>query len=151
MRPRTTIEHVGQELLSFLDRHRECLTGRDSGQRTGDHPATDLTPVRLRVGHDLVPRQRRTRGLLPRRIADHPREIADEKNDAVPHLLEVPHLADHHRVPEVNVRRRRIEAHLHRQRLPAQNLRLQIVLLDQVDRSLGEVFELFVESHGRGF
>ena len=40
-----------------------------------------------------------------------------------------------------------VEADFDRQWFAARDLRLQIVLLDQIDRALGQVIELFVEGH----
>ena len=108
----------------------------------------DLLLVGLGVLQDLVRRQRRPRGLLAGRVADHPREIADEEDDPVPELLEVLHLPHDHGVAEVDVGSGRIEADLDRERLPARELRLQVVALDEIDRALGEEGQLFVEIHG---
>ena len=63
-------------------------------------------------------------------------------------LLEVLHLPDHDRVPEVNVGRGGIEADFDGQRRPARKLRFQIIAFDEIDRPLAEEVELFVESHG---
>src|SRR5439155_5750018 len=62
-------------------------------------------------------------------------------------LLEMLHLADDHRVPEVDVGRGRVESDLDGDRLPARNLRLEVVALNQVDRAFGQEGQLFVESH----
>src|SRR4051794_19239891 len=54
----------------------------------------NLLLVRLGVLQDLLVRQRRPRGLLAGRIADHSGEIADEEDNAMTELLEVLHLPD---------------------------------------------------------
>jgi hypothetical protein len=109
----------------------------------------DLALVSLGIGLHFLARQRRTGGLLARRIADQTGEIADEEDDAVPELLEVLHLPDDDGVTEVDVGSGGIEADLHRQRPPLLRrplqLCLQVLPLDQVDRSLGEVVELLIE------
>ena len=64
-------------------------------------------------------------------------------------LLEVLHLSDDDRVPEVDVGRGRIEADLDRQRLAALQLRLQVVALDQVHRTFSEEIELFINTFCR--
>ena len=60
--------------------------------------------------------------LRPRGIADHAGEVPDEEGHLVPELLELAHLVEQHRVPEVQVGRRRIEARLHLQRRAALEL-----------------------------
>src|SRR5205814_4897482 len=86
-------------------------------------------------------------------IADHAGEVADEKDDAMAELLEVPHLAHHHGVTDVDVGRGRIESDFDRERLTALQLRAQVVLLDEIDRSLREERHLLVERqrHGGAF
>src|SRR6185295_11322938 len=76
----------------------------------------DLLFVGLGVLVDLFAGQRGSGCRAPGGIADHPGEIADQKNDRVTELLEVPHLADEHGVTEVNVGRSWVEAGLHAQR-----------------------------------
>ena len=76
----------------------------------------DLRLVGLRVPLDFVRGQRRP-GLRPaRRIANHRREVADDEDDAVAEVLEVLHLADQHRVAEVEIGRGGVEADLDDQR-----------------------------------
>jgi len=45
-------------------------------------------------------------------VADHSGEIADEKHDVVPQVLELAHLVQHDRVAQVQVGRGRVEAEL---------------------------------------
>jgi hypothetical protein len=59
--------------------------------------------VRFGVRVDLVARELRARGVLPRRIADHAGEVADEKNGNVAQFLESTQLADHNGVAQVNI------------------------------------------------
>ena len=68
-------------------------------------------------------------------------------------LLEVLHLPDDDGVAEVDVGSGGIEADLDGERLAlarcARELRFQVGFLDQIDRSLGQIFELFVRRHAR--
>src|SRR5262249_42519754 len=82
--------------------------------------------------------QLRARGLPARRVADHPREIADDENDAMPRALEIPHLPHDDGMPEVDVGRRRVETDLHGERGALRELALQILLVDQIDGAAGE-------------
>ena len=65
----------------------------------------------------LFAREARAQLVLARRVADHRGEVADEEDDRVPELLELPHLRHQDGVAEVEVGARRIEAGLHAQRL----------------------------------
>src|SRR5206468_95305 len=76
-------------------------------------------------------------------------EVADDEHHAMPELLEVLHLADDNGVAEVDVRGGGIEPDLDGDRLPARDLRLQIVALNEVDRALCQEVELFVDGHAR--
>ena len=88
----------------------------------------DLFLVGLRIGRDLLARQRRARGVAAGRIADHSGEIADQERDLVTERLELAHLVDEHRVPEMQVGRGRIEARLDAQRLAARQLLHELAL-----------------------
>src|SRR5207245_4493322 len=96
----------------------------------------------------LHARQDRPGLRLPRRVADHPREIADEEDDAVPHLLEVLHLADDDGMAEVQVGRGGVEADLDRERLRgaagALQLREKLLRADDLARSLAQIIELLL-------
>ena len=65
-------------------------------------------------------------------------------------LLEVLHLPDHHGVTEVKVGRGGIEADFDSERLAARELRPKVLAIDQIDRALREILDLFVQIHGRG-
>ena len=64
-----------------------------------------LVLVRLRGGADLFAREARARVVRARRVADHRGEVADEEDDLVPELLELPHLLHQDGVAEVQVGR----------------------------------------------
>src|SRR5204862_498283 len=75
----------------------------------------DLGLVAARIRLYFLGRERRTGDVAPARIADEPREIADEEGHLVPQLLELAHFVEQHRVPEMQDGRRGIEARLHAQ------------------------------------
>ncbi len=72
-----------------------------------------LLLVGLRVLLDLLAGKLGARGVLSRRVADHPREVADDEDDRVAEVLEGFHLPEDHRVAEVEVRSGGVEARLH--------------------------------------
>ena len=92
----------------------------------------------LRVGAgvllDLLAGQLRAGRLLPGGVADRPREVADHEDDPVTRVLEVAHLAEDHRVAEVDVGRGRVEADFDGHGA-ARDLAREVRLLDQVDRA----------------
>ena len=73
-------------------------------------------------------------------VADHRGEVADDEDDAVPGVLEMPHLPEDDGVPEVDVRRRRVETDLDRQPAALDPPR-ELVLLDQVDGAAPQELE----------
>jgi len=75
-----------------------------------------LGVVGLRIGLDLLARERRAGGIAPARVPDHGREIADQEDDGMAELLQLAHLVQHHRMAEVDVGCRRIQAQLDAQR-----------------------------------
>jgi hypothetical protein len=109
----------------------------------------DLPLVGLGVGGDLVASELRARRFLAGRVADHAGEIADQEDDAMPELLEVVHLADHHRVAQVEVGRRRIEADLDGERTSLapgrDHARLEILRPDDVDAAAQQEIHLLLD------
>ena len=79
----------------------------------------DLVAIGRGVARDVLARQRRPRRVLAGRVADHPGEITDQKQDVMAELLKLPELVQQHRVAEVQVGRGRVEAGLDAQRLAA--------------------------------
>src|SRR5207237_8355438 len=73
--------------------------------------------VSLGVRGYLLGGHGRARGGAPGGIADHPREVSDEKDDRVAEVLEVLQLADQDGVAQVDVRRRGVENRLDTNRL----------------------------------
>src|SRR5205085_9396923 len=75
-------------------------------------------------------------------------EVTDQEDHTMPELLKVLHLPDDDRMPKMDVGRGRIEPDLDREGLSALDLRLEVSALDEIDGSLREVVQLFVEGHG---
>ena len=90
-----------------------------------------LCAVALRVLQDLLARKGRTRLVLAGGIADHAGEVADQELHLMAQLLELAQLVDHHRMPEMQVGRRRVEAQLHAHGRVALELAHQLALDDQ--------------------
>jgi len=87
----------------------------DFGTRRIQHQA-GLGVVGLGVGLDLLARQRRAGIVAAAGVADHRREVADEKNDVVAQVLQLAHFVQHHGMPQVDVGRRGIQSQLDTQR-----------------------------------
>ena len=79
--------------------------------------AVDLLGVGCGVRRNLLRGQRRAHFVAPAWVADHAGKIADHELDRVSLPLKLPQLVDQHRVPEMQVGRRRIETGLDHQRL----------------------------------
>src|SRR5690606_24294711 len=70
----------------------------------------DLLGVSLRVRLDLLPGQRRPSRRLTARVADHPREVADQEDYVMAVILAAAHLIEEHGMAEMQGRRGRVEA-----------------------------------------
>ena len=105
-------DHVGErhrvQPVAVVD-DRELLRTRVEHER-------GLLEVALAVGARLGLGQRRPRLGLARRVADGGRKVADDEDGAVPGVLELPHLAQHDRVAQVEVGPARVAAQLDEQR-----------------------------------
>ena len=64
-------------------------------------------------------------------------------------ILKMLHLADQHRVPEMQVGRRRIEPHLHGQGTAGLQTLPQVVQPDDIDAPLREAANLLINGHRR--
>ncbi|MCY1544886.1 hypothetical protein D9M68_807960 [compost metagenome] len=83
----------------------------DLGAGRVEHQAC-LGVIGLGIGLDLLAGQRRSRIVAAAGIADGRGEIADQEDDVVPHVLQLAHLVQHHRVTQVDVRRGRVQPQL---------------------------------------
>ena len=77
---------------------------------------TGLGKIGLRVFFDLLRGKRRTGDIASRRIADHRGEITNQKNHVMAEILQLAHFVEHDGMPEVQIRRSRIESELDAQR-----------------------------------
>ena len=97
----------------------------------------------------MLARQGRARFGLTGGIADHRREIADEKNRRVAQVLKMFELSQNDGVAQVQVGRGRVHAQLHAQRLAGLvrgfELRAQIFFANDLRRALAQVGDLFVD------
>ena len=110
--------------------------------------AKGLLRIGRRVLFDLCTRQLRARALLAGRIADHSREVADHEDHPVARVLEVAHLAQDDRVPEMDVGRRWVEPDFHGQR-SAFELSDELLFLDNVHGAAAQQLEIGrAGSHG---
>src|SRR5207249_11452918 len=91
----------------------------------------NLILIGFRVPQYLLPRKRRSRRVLAARVTDHPREISDKELDVMAQVLKLAQLVDHHRVPELQVGRSRVQSELHSQRPSGFELFAQLGLDDQ--------------------
>ena len=107
-----------------------------------------LIGIRLRVMSDFFGGQRRACGVAPGRIADHAGEIADQEDDVMAELLELPQLVELNGVAEMKVGARRVEALLDRERLPALELRHEFGLDQELFRPAFEHGQVMVDVEG---
>ena len=128
------LQHAGDRVM-----RREL---DEAGCVHGSHPARvevdarrlfvedleDLGFVGFGIGLDFFRRQRRTGRVLAGRVADHAREVTYQEHDLVAEFLELAHLVDEHRVADVQVGRRRVEAGLDDERPALFELCLETVL-----------------------
>src|SRR4029079_14636700 len=84
----------------------------------------------------------------PGGIADQRREIADEEHDVVTEILQLPQLVELHRVPEVKVGPRRVEAFLDRERLSARELGPQFAFDDQLVGGAAKHRDVMIDVEG---
>ena len=75
----------------------------------------------------LFAREWRARDVAPRRIADHAREVADQEDDGVSHVLEMFELANEDSMAQVQVGRGWIEAGFYAQRFAGSARLLQLL------------------------
>ncbi len=85
------------------------------GTRRVQHFA-GLLIIGFGIDFDLLTRERRTGRIAPAWIADHGGEVADQKDNVMPHILKLAHFIEHHGVPQVNIGSSGIQAELDAQR-----------------------------------
>src|SRR5471032_1917133 len=78
-----------------------------------------LLEIGLRVRLDLLARQRRARGVTPRRVPDQRSEVANQEDHRMAKILQLTHLVQDNRMANMNIRRGRVEAKLDAQGLAA--------------------------------
>ena len=81
------------------------------------------------------------------KIADERGEIADQEGHLVAELLELAHLVEQHRVPEMQIRRGRVESRLHLERTAAPQLLLKLRSRQHFAGATLELGDLLVEIH----
>ena len=86
----------------------------------------NLRFIGLRILLNLLTAERRTRRRAPRRIADHPGEIANQKDRRVPQILKVLELPQHHGMPQMQIGSSRVHPQLHAQGLACSPRLLQL-------------------------
>ena len=123
----------------------DCLVGIEDLE--------DLLLVGLGVGLEFLARHRRAQLVAAAGVADHAGEVADQEDDLVAEVLEVAHLAQDHRVAEVQVGRGRVEADLDLQLAAGLAALLEalreVLARDQVHGAAGEVVELLLDRNAR--
>ena len=142
------LQHPGH---GHLARDPDHLLDRQRGKPLGVEPdlgpvriedLEDLFPVGLGVSLHVFPRQGLSGLDFPRGVADHPREVPDEKHHLVSGLLEMLELLDENRVPQVQVGSCRVEPRLHAEGsfLPLRPTKFpaELLLGNEVDRPAPE-------------
>ena len=131
-RDRLFLRHPFCKIVAFQNLFNRCFRAEfyEIGGRKFVHPLAVKAQLRfLRIKQlkhlpligfgvciYLLTRERRPRHILSRRVADHPRKIADQKNHRMPKVLKRLQFANHNRMPHMNIRRRWVEAELYTQR-----------------------------------
>src|SRR5256885_13696774 len=118
----------------------------------------NLRLVSLGILFDLLTAKRRPGDRSPRRVPDHPRKIANQKDCGMPEILEMLQLAEDHRMAKVQVRRSRVHAEFHAKRLTSLQrpfkFRAKVRLANDFRGALLEISKLFVYGgeggHARG-
>ena len=91
-----------------------------------------LLAIALRISQHLLARQGRARGVLARRVAYHAGKIADQKQRVMTQILQLAHLIQQHRMPQMQIGRGRIEARFDAQRACLRQLFDQLGFYEQL-------------------
>jgi len=106
-----------------------------------------LLQIRFGVFLHLFARERRARFGYAGGIADHGGKIPNQENRGVAQILKLFQFAQHHRVAQVNIRRGRVHAEIHAQRLiflkRIEQLVLQLLFTDDFRGAFGRERKLF--------
>ena len=94
-----------------------------------------MSYVRLGMRIYLFARERRTRAVTPRGIADERREVPDDQHHCMTEVLELSQLSQRHRVTEVEIGRGGIYAELDAQRTVLAQLLEKVGLRNEVGNS----------------
>jgi len=143
------VHHVGERHLAEPVAVHDHLELR----RIGVDDLLELLIVAPRVPDDLVVREPRARLRALGGVPDHARVVADDHDDPVTEILELPELPEPDGVPEMEIGGAGIEALLHDEGTPlvarARELRLELLLLDDLDDPALQGLELLLRSHLR--
>ena len=90
--------------------------------RSGVEHLHGLLDIGLGVGLDLLLGERRAGGVAAGRVADERGAVADDERHAVAEILELAQLAQGHRMAQMDIGGRRVDAELHVQRHAALEL-----------------------------
>jgi hypothetical protein len=71
-----------------------------------------LRCIRLGIGQNVIPREGLAGFGFPCGITDHPGKIADNQDHVMPEFLKLPQFMQHDGVPEMDIRRGRVETKL---------------------------------------
>ena len=85
-----------------------------------------LLAVGVHVGFDFLRRQLRARNVLPARIADARREVADDQRDVVTRFRKALKLVQHDHEAEVQIGARRIDSELNVERTAELQTRFEL-------------------------
>ncbi|MDT4875640.1 hypothetical protein FQZ97_1110200 [compost metagenome] len=109
------LEHTGNGVLrSQTDKvgRRQLIHPGGVERHLGFRRIEDLEHLRLiglGIRQHLITRQRWSGCTLATRITNHSGKVANQKNHLMAQLLKLPQLIDKNGMPEVEIRRRRIE------------------------------------------
>ena len=140
--------HAAVELHHLVEAHHlEPFAVEDGPRPLRIEDFVSLLLEALRIRHHLIVRELRARLRAARRVADHRREIADDEDRLMPEVLELPQLREPDGEPEMDVRRRGIDAQLHVERLAAAQLGEEFRLGNDLRGAAFEEFELRFGRH----
>ena len=118
---------LGSELDQVAGGHfRHPLAIKGDPGLLGIKDPVDLGLVGLRVRRNFLLREMFSRFRLTRGVADHPGKVTDQEDDLMTELLELSHLVQEHRMPQMDIRRSRVKPGLHPERFSGRNRTLKL-------------------------